>query len=231
MKRTVIITGSTRGIGLATATEFLQHGDQAVIFCRHKKHVKEAKDQLQRSVGSQEILCLVGDVRKAADVRMIVAQTLKRFSRIDILVNNAGIAAMKEIGSMTDALWDDILNTNLRGAFLFSREVIPAMKKQGQGIIINVSSILGIAGEGKFSAYCASKFGMIGLTQSLADETTRHGIRVYAVLPWAVKTKLNAGLNLHLEDSDMLRPEDVAQKIVRLAAGKMNSGACSKIYP
>lgn len=72
---------------------------------------------------------------------------------------------------------------------------------------------------------------MVGLTQSLAHETARHGIRVYAVLPWAVKTKLNAGLKLHLKDSEMLRPEDVAKKIVQLAAGKIDSGSCLKIYP
>jgi 3-oxoacyl-[acyl-carrier protein] reductase len=215
---------------LATAFEFLRNGDQVAIFCRHKGHVKQATDQLQWLADSQEVLGLVGDVRKREDVKRIVRSCLKRFGRIDVLVNNAGIAAYKEIEKTTDKQWDDILDTNLKGTFLFMREVLPVMKKQGKGIIINVSSLLGVAGMANFSAYCASKFGVIGLTQSVADEATGSDIRIYAVLPGAVDTKLSKDLGLEMKPSELLKPEDVARRILNLAEGKRRSGQSIEMY-
>ncbi len=97
MNRIVVITGSTRGIGFSTAIEFLKGGDQVVVFCRHKEHVRKATSQLARHSERQNILGLVGDVRRERDVKEIVTRCLKYFSRIDILINNAGIAAYKGI--------------------------------------------------------------------------------------------------------------------------------------
>jgi 3-oxoacyl-[acyl-carrier protein] reductase len=101
----------------------------------------------------------------------MVGECLKRFGQIDILINNAGIAAYKPIEETSEREWDNIIDTNLKGTFLFMRQVLPVMKKQGNGTIINISSGLGVEGEAGFSAYCASKFGVVGLTQVIADET------------------------------------------------------------
>ena len=209
MNRIVLITGSTRGIGFSTAAEFLKSGDQVVVFCRHREHLAKAIDQLASFGQKQNILGLVGDVRNDRDARRIMAQCLKHFGRIDILINNAGIAAYKELGKMTEKEWDDILDTNLKGCFLFMHQAVPVMKRQGSGVIINISSGLGVSGEANFSAYCASKFGVIGLTQSVSDETTGTGLRIYAVLPGAVNTKLNWDLGLGMEPSELLSPEHV----------------------
>jgi len=230
MNRTVVITGSTRGIGFATAMEFLRNGDQVVVFCRHQGHVKEATDRLRRLADSERVLGLVGDVRKAEDAKRIVRRCLHRFGRLDVLVNNAGIAAYKEIERTTEKQWGEILDTNLKGTFLFLRTVLPVMKKQGSGIVINVSSLLGITGLGNFSAYCASKFGVIGLTQSVADETAGTGVRIYAVLPGAVATDLSRKLNLDMQPSELLKPEGVATRIFRLAEGKKRSGQSIEVY-
>ncbi len=226
MNRVVMITGSTRGIGLSTAVEFLKSGDNVVIFCRHKQHVTKAITQL----GGQNILGLVGDVRREGDVRRIVAQCLKHFGRIDILINNAGIAAYKEIEKISQKEWDDILDTNLKGCFLFMRQVIPVMKKQRKGVIINISSGLGVSGEANFSAYCASKFGVIGLTQSIADETAGTGLRIYSLLPGAVNTTLISDTGLEMEPSELLAPDYVAKRILRLAEGKRKSGQSVTVY-
>ncbi len=226
MNRIVMITGSTRGIGLSTAVEFLKSGDNVVIFCRHKQHVTKAITQL----GGQNILGLVGDVRREGDVRRIVAQCLKHFGRIDILINNAGIAAYKEIEKISQKEWDDILDTNLKGCFLFMRQVIPVMKKQRKGVIINISSGLGVSGEANFSAYCASKFGVIGLTQSIADETAGTGLRIYSLLPGAVNTTLISDTGLEMEPSELLAPDYVAKRILRLAEGKRKSGQSVTVY-
>jgi 3-oxoacyl-[acyl-carrier protein] reductase len=229
MNRSVMITGSTRGIGLSTAVEFLKKGDRVTIFCRHPGHVSKAKRHLVAFGPPQNILGLVGDVRNEADVRKILRQTQSHYGRIDILVNNAGIAAYKAIEKTSGKEWDDIVNTNLKGTFLFMREVVPMMKKWRKGIIINVSSLLGVAGEAMFSAYCASKFGVIGLTQAMADETAKSGIRVYAVLPGAVDTQLVSDSGLEMDPSELLKPEEVARRIVELAEGRERSGSLAEI--
>jgi 3-oxoacyl-[acyl-carrier protein] reductase len=229
MNRSVIITGSTRGIGLSTAVEFLKKGDRVTIFCRHPGHVSKAKRYLLAFGRPENILGLVGDVRKETDVRKILKQTQSHYGRIDILVNNAGIAAYKAIEKTSAKEWDDIVDTNLKGTFLFTREVVSMMKKRRKGIIINVSSILGVDGEAMFSAYCASKFGVIGLTQAMADETANAGIRIYAVLPGAVDTQLVSDSGLEMDPSELLRPEEVARKIVELAEGRERSGSLAQI--
>jgi len=230
MNRIVVITGSTRGIGFSTAAEFLKSGDQVVIFCRHRVHVAKAINQLAGFGRRQNILGLVGDVRNERDVKRIVAQSLKHFGRIDIFINNAGIAAYKELEKMTQKEWEDTLDTNLKGCFFFMRRVVPVMKQRGSGVIINISSGLGVSGEANFSAYCASKFGVIGLTQSVADETADTGLRIYALLPGAVNTKLNWDLGLGMKPSELLSPEHVAKRIFELAKGKRRSGQSVTVY-
>jgi len=230
MKRVVIITGSTRGIGFETAAEFLRNGDRVVIFCRHKSHVTDATNHLSRIGNSEDILSLVGDVRKAKDVKRILSQSLKRFGRVDILINNAGIGAYKPIEKTGEKEWENILNTNLKGCFLFIREVLAIMKREGRGIIVNVSSGLGVEGIANFSAYCASKFGAVGLTQVAADETLGSGIKVYAVLPAAVNTKLISDIGLKMDPSELMAPEYVARRIFEVAEGKKKSGQLIEVY-
>jgi 3-oxoacyl-[acyl-carrier protein] reductase len=230
MDRIVMITGSTRGIGLATAAEFLKANDRPAIFCRHDGHVQEAKRALAALAAHDGILAQVGDVRREADVERMVAECLKRYGRIDILINNAGIGARKLIEETSEEEWDDILNTNLKGPFLFMRQVIPVMKKQGRGVIINISSGLGVVGLANFSAYCASKFGVIGLTQAAADETADRGIKVYAVLPSAVNTQLVKGSGFDRDPSKLMTPEHVARKIFNLAEGVEKSGQLLEVY-
>jgi 3-oxoacyl-[acyl-carrier protein] reductase len=230
MKRVVIITGATRGIGLATAAEFIKNGDRIVILCRHREHILKAKKQLASFGPLENILTSVGDVRKEKDARRVVAQCLKHFRRIDLLINNAGIAAYKPVEETSEKEWDDIIDTNLKGTFLFIRQVLPVMKKQGSGMIINISSALGKEGEANFSAYCASKFGVIGLTQAIADETRDSGLRIYAVLPWAVNTTLLTDSDLDINPSEVLTPEYVAKRIFEAARGKKKTGTLFEVY-
>ncbi len=226
----VIITGATRGIGFATAAEFLRNKDRVVIFCRHKGHSVKAKKDLLAFGPPENILALSGDVRIEKDVKGIVSGCLKHYGRIDIIINNAGIAAYKPIEETSEREWDDIIDTNLKGTFLFVRQVLPVMKKQGSGIIINIASALGKVGEAGFSAYCASKFGVIGLTQVAADEAVGTGIRVYAILPWAVNTTLLSGSDLQLDPSEVLAPEYVAKRIFEAASGKKKTGSLIEVY-
>ena len=229
--RVVIITGSTRGIGEATAAEFLKNNDKVVIFCRHKDHVIEAHDRLKKMGNSSEdILSLVGDVRKSEDVKKIIKETLKKFKRIDILVNNAGVAHFTEIEKTSDSIFDNTIDTNLKGPFLFIKEVLPIMKKQKEGMIINISSGLGLKGSKNYSAYSASKFGLISLTQVTAEETKDNNILVYAVCPGSVATKLNLDIHPEADTKKMMTPEYVGNKIFKLSKGWKTSGSAITIF-
>jgi NAD(P)-dependent dehydrogenase (short-subunit alcohol dehydrogenase family) len=231
MNRAVLITGSTRGIGFAAAVQFLRHGDRVAVFCRHKRDSEQATRKLSDAGAKENIVGLVGDVRKQADVQRVVNLFLNHFGKIDVLVNNAGVGVYKPIEETSDKDWDRVVDTNLKGTFLFLRQVIPVMKKQGAGVIINISSGLGVEAEADFSAYCASKFGVVGLTQVVADELISHrGIRVYAVLPGAVETTLLAGSGLDLDPSVVMKPEYVASRIFDAARGKERSGALIEVY-
>ncbi|MBI4768055.1 MAG: SDR family oxidoreductase [Deltaproteobacteria bacterium] len=230
MNRTVLITGSTRGIGVETAAEFLKKGDQVVIFSREKQHVEEARERLLAFGKKEALLSQAGDVRKRKDVERIIRKSMKRFGRIDVLINNAGVGFYGPVEETTEEKWDHIIDTNLKGTFLFLRQIIPIMKRQGKGIIVNISSGLGVEGMGNFSAYSASKFGVVGLTRALADELSDSTIRIYAVLPGAVDTTLLADSGFQMDPSDLLRPEYVARKIFEAAQGRRRSGSLITVY-
>ncbi len=201
-----------------------------VIFSREKEHVEEARKRLSAFGKKEALLSLVGDVRKRKDVERIVKQSLKRFDRIDVLINNAGVGVYRLVEETTEEEWDHIIDTNLKGTFLFLRQIIPIMKRQKRGIIVNISSGLGVEGMANFSVYCASKFGVVGLTKAIGDELSDSAIRIYAVLPGAVDTTLLADSGFQTDSSDLLRPEYVARKIFRTAQGRRRSGSLITVY-
>lgn len=229
MNRVVLITGSTRGIGLETAKEFLKNGDKVVIFCRHPEHTAKALEEL-KDFNQNQILATTGDVSHEEDVSKIIKKTLDQFKKIDILVNNAGKAIYKPIENTTAEEWEDIMHTNLKGYFLFIKEIIPMMKARDGGTIINVSSGLGERGAANYGPYSASKFGVIGLTEVIADETDKTGIKVYAVLPGAVATKLHLDMHPWENPEDMMKPEKVAKVIFEIAEGEITTGSRIPIY-
>lgn len=229
-KRVVLITGSTRGIGLSSAQEFLRNGDQVVVFCRHKEHGSEALRKLKKEANAKNILVTFGDVRDFSDVDRIIRETLEKFGAIDVLINNAGQAVWKPVEETNEKEWDAILETNLKGAYLFARRVIPLMREQGGGTIINISSGLGVRGKKNYSAYCASKFGLVGLTEVLADELEDASLRIYVVLPGSVATKLHLDVHPWENPSDMMTPEHIGKKIFEIAKGTGDSGSKIEVY-
>ncbi len=145
--------------------------------------------------GEPEDLALALDVRREEDMQMMAAKTLERFERIDILVASAGIlrgsgSTPRPLANISVEEWDQVMETNLRGMFLSNRAVLPAMMKQRQGNIVNISSVSGKQGRAYDAPYCASKFGIIGMSESLAEEVRNAGIRVQIVMPDAVDTSL-----------------------------------------
>ncbi|MCU0453522.1 MAG: SDR family oxidoreductase [Bacteroidetes bacterium] len=186
-----IVTGGSRGIG-ASIAELLARVGADVVITYHRD--KRAADRVACEVRSFGPECLVvrADVSKPADVRRTVRAAMKQFGRIDVLVNNAGIWTYGAIGRMSERVWDETLDVNMKGTFLFCNEVVPHMKKRRSGRIINIASTAGQRGEAFHSHYAASKGAMIAFTKSIGPELAPFGILVNNVAPGWVDTDMSA---------------------------------------
>ena len=223
--KTAIVTGSGRGIGKETAILLSKMGLNVVICSRTQEEIDSTVKEIKEIVKSTKhgngitnakedsILGIKCDVSQASEIDYVVKSTIENFRRIDILVNNAGIVYIKKLIDTSEKEWDKTMDINLKGAFLFSKAVLPFMIKNGDGVIINVSSGAGKTGFPDISAYCASKFGMIGLTESLAWEVGK----VMAICPGEVDTKMqhDVDLDYYTKNKDkMLKPNQVAERII-----------------
>lgn len=187
----VLITGGSRGIGAATAKLFAKAGtDVAFTYRGNDLRAKELIDEI-KNLG-KKAKGFRGDNSKNEVVKRIVEDVLKEFGRIDVLVNNAGIWTYGEVDTMKENVWDETINLNLKGTFLFCHYVVPIMKKQGGGRIINLSSTAGQRGEALHSHYAASKGGVISFTKSLSTELAPYNILVNSVAPGWVDTEMSA---------------------------------------
>lgn len=191
--KTVLITGGSRGIGAATAKMFARSGASiAMTYATKRDQAQSVADEIARR--DCDVLLLNVDGVNSKQVRNAVRATLDHFGRIDILVNNAGIWKRAPIDTMTEEQWDETLDVNLKSAYLFTNAVVPTMKKQRYGRIVNVASTAGQRGEAFYSHYAASKGGMIALTKSWAAELGPFNIHVNAVAPGWVDTDMTAGV-------------------------------------
>jgi len=184
--KVALITGGGTGIGAAIAKRFVQEGAKVCITGRRKEKLEEVASGLP----SDRIVICQGDVSKEGDVKRMVQCTLDFGGRIDVLVNNAGVSASGAITEITLEDWHHILDINLTGPFLTMKEVIPHMIKNGGGSIINIASVGGLRCLPAHPAYCTSKAGLIMLTQQVALDYGKYGIRCNVVCPGGVITEM-----------------------------------------
>jgi NAD(P)-dependent dehydrogenase (short-subunit alcohol dehydrogenase family) len=212
-----IITGAGRGIGRATALRFAREGARVVLFSRTAAALDEVAAETARQGHRHPALPIAGDVSREDDVYSLFQQVMERYGRVDILVNCAAIVAVEPFVTMDIATWDRVINVNLRGTFLCCRAAFRAMPARGGGVIVNLSSLAGVPRVEKFSgnsAYTVSKFGVAGLTESLAVEGKPLSIRVVAVSPGAVDTEMLRAAAPHLKAG--MTPEQLARILLFL---------------
>ena len=213
-----IITGGCGGIGSMTCRALRAEGAHLVVVDCEQGQIDRTVESLASDGTEPGLLGIKADIRDEAQVAAMVAQVGARFGRVDILVHCAGIlrgrhGGPKPLVQVSTAEWDDVIDTNLRGTFLCNRAVLPRMIRQRAGQIVNLSSTSGRQGRALDAVYSASKFGVIGLTESLAEEVRQFGIRVYAVLPDAVRTPLWEQNGAVPVPPDALPPDRVADLI------------------
>jgi 3-oxoacyl-[acyl-carrier protein] reductase len=216
--KAALITGGGRGIGRETAILLSKKGLNVIICSRTQKEIDSAVKEI-KSFGNGQIIGRKCDVSVYSQVNNLVNEALEIYGRIDVLINNAGITYVKKLIDTSEEQWDHTLDVNLKGAFLLCKVIVPHMIKNNCGVIINVSSGAGKVGFEDISAYCASKFGMIGLTESLAREVANYNIRVMTICPGEVATKMQEDVDARyyeLNKDKMLHPRTVAEKITEM---------------
>ena len=229
--KVAIVTGSTKGIGRAVAIGYAEEGATVIVCGRSEDLAKNLAEELTQK--GKKAIAMKLDVTSHDSINQVVNQVMKQFSRIDILVNNAGISPIwKRAEETGKEAWDQIIATNLTGAFLCAQAVGKVMIKQKSGKIINMTSVGGEVALPRLVAYCASKAGIISLTQVLAAEWAQHNILVNAIGPSYVETEFTAGLRGNqaiydeLKNKNLLKrfaqPEEIVGAAIFLASDESN---------
>lgn len=211
-----LITGAGKGIGKATALKLAAQGVHVGLLARSEADLQSVATTIQSSFDVR-VSIAVADVAERSAVESAVAKITNELGPIGILINNAGVGQFERIVDMDPDVWENIVKVNLFGTYYVTRSVLPAMMAQNGGCIINVSSTAGLRASATTSAYSASKFGVMGFTESLMQEARKYNIRVTALTPSTVNTELAANAGLKIGDEDrMMQPEDVADLMLSI---------------
>lgn len=210
--KVALVTGGSRGIGFAIAHRLGCMGARVSICARDQARLTEAASRLRNE--GIETFAMGTDVTSSSEAPALVRATEQKFGPVDILVNNAGTGVFGPFHEFGESEWNKVLDTNLKAVFLFSRAVAPEMIRRRTGHIINIASL---AGKNTFAGgaiYCASKWGLMGLTGAMAEDLRAHGIRVSAICPGSVATDFPG--QGHKSGAKILQPEDVAHAVAAL---------------
>ena len=213
-----VVTGAGRGIGRAIAVELGKLGARVVLAARNRTELEETG----RIIGSSASV-IPTDVRRKEELQRLFEQVSTAIGSVDILVNAAGLGIFGPVVNFRDEDFATLIETNLRGMFFACRFVLPSMIERKTGHIINIASIAGKVGSANRAIYCASKFGVVGFTESLAEEIRQHGIRATVVCPGSTDTSFSPESKENKARERMLRPADVAHAVRMIVTQEPNS--------
>jgi short-subunit dehydrogenase len=211
VKPVALVTGAGRGIGRAISIALAESGCRVVLAARTGAELARLREEIEARSG--EALSIPTDLTRDEAVERLVAMIQRQWGEVEILINNAGWGKRAPVARANMADWDQTFHLNLRAPMLLAKLLVPAMIEKRRGAVINIGSISGKSGEANGAAYSASKFGLIGFTQSLYEEVREYGVKVSVILPGFVDTPLIPP-NRQLDRSKMIRPEDVARTVL-----------------
>lgn len=209
--KVALVTGAGRGIGKAVALSLAKLGCRLVLAARTTVELEKVRLDIQNDKGMA--IAIPTDLTRDEDIDTLVRESEREFGGVDILINNAGWGKRASVVRAKIEDWDQTLRVNLRAPMLLAQKFLPAMLAKGEGAVINISSVSGKSGEANGAAYSASKFGLIGFTQSLFEEVRERNIKVAVILPGFVDTPMIPPVK-HLDRSKMIQADDVAQAIL-----------------
>ena len=209
--KNALVTGGGRGIGKAVALVLARAGCRVILAARSEAQLEEVQQKIERDGGVGAIV--QADLTRDEDIENLIAASQGPYGPIDFLVNNAGWGKRAAVVGMNVDDLDRTFQVNLRAPVLLARGLLPAMIEKREGAVINIGSVSGKSGEANGAAYSASKFGLIGFTQSLYEEVREHGVKVSVILPGFVDTPMIPPVK-HLDRSKMIQAEDVAQSVL-----------------
>jgi len=215
-----IVTGASRGIGSAISLALGGSGSRVILAARDKARLTAVSDEIHRRGG--EALVIPTDLSRDEELERLVQETLAAWGSIDYLINNAGWGKTAPVVKARVEDWDQTFKVNLRAPMVLTRLVLPTLIAKGGGAVINIGSISGKMGQANTAAYSASKFGLIGFSESLFEEVREHGIKVAVILPGFVDTELIPPTR-KIDRSKMIRPDDVARTVLFVLTSPPNS--------
>jgi NADP-dependent 3-hydroxy acid dehydrogenase YdfG len=214
-EKVVLITGASAGIGKASALVLAQEGASLVLVARRPERLAKVESAVRQAGG--QAVSVAGDAREEETALRAVATATETFGTLDTLINNVGVGNYKDLVETSVEEYDEMMDTNMRSTFLFTRHAVPVMIDQGSGVILMISSMAGIYGFAGQAVYCATKFAQVGFAQGLDKELRPLGIKVGVICPGGVKTEFALGkgrTEQSVAESDMLDPEDVASAVL-----------------
>jgi 3-oxoacyl-[acyl-carrier protein] reductase len=208
--KVALVTGAGRGIGRAVAFSLARSGCRVILASRTVTQLEELENEIRRDGGSAARV--VADLTDDGAIENLAHESRRVFGPVDILVNNAGWGRRAPVIKAKIEDWDQTFRLNLRAPMILAQKFLPAMIEKGEGAVINIGSVSGKSGEANGAAYSASKFGLIGFTQSLYEEVREEGIKVAVILPGFVDTPMIPQVK-HLDRGKMIQPQDIAAAV------------------
>jgi NAD(P)-dependent dehydrogenase (short-subunit alcohol dehydrogenase family) len=213
-RKIALVTGASRGIGKSISLALAESNSHVVLSARNLQRLDDVAGEIAKS--KKQATVIPADLSKEEDILSLFGKIKEQFGRLDIAVNNAGIGYFEDLADFPMDKFDEIFRINVRGTFLCCQQAMKIMTPAKSGYIINISSVQGIKGYPRHSAYAASKHGILGMTKSLAAEAQKHNIRVSAILPGAVDTELIGDARPDLDRSLLIHPDDVSRAVLFL---------------
>ncbi len=220
-KKVAIVTGGSSGIGLETGKLFSRHGFTVILVARRESRLREIAAAWREGTPLEFLTCDVGDEES---VTALAGQVKERHGQVDVLINNAGLGYRGAIDEMPTSRFDEMMRTNVRGAYICTKHIVPLMKERQRGHIVNISSGAGKNGIAGLAGYCASKFALMGLSESLALELKPFNIRVSVICPGSTNTDFHLVMNGAYSSEEarqtMIQPEDIAGTVLHIVTAQ-----------